>query len=120
MRNLVGLPRFELGTSCTPSKRATRLRHSPTRKPFYHRGFERIGNSRGMLGNPSLLPNRYQASVNFLKTFQIASRLLGGRFWSNVVPGGPQIHTPEELGVDLPHILYGNPPELFNGGGDSR
>jgi len=25
-----------------------------------------------MLGNPSLLPNRYQASVKFLKTFQIA------------------------------------------------
>ena len=29
LRNLVGLPRFELGTSCTPSKRDTRLRYSP-------------------------------------------------------------------------------------------
>src|ERR1017187_10501523 len=29
--NMVGLPRFELGTSCTPSKRDTRLRYSPIR-----------------------------------------------------------------------------------------
>lgn len=29
---MVGLPRFELGTSCPPDKRATRLRHSPTKK----------------------------------------------------------------------------------------
>ncbi len=26
---MVGLPRFELGTSCPPDKRATRLRYSP-------------------------------------------------------------------------------------------
>src|ERR1035441_8761051 len=30
--NMVGLPRFELGTSCTPSKRDTRLRYSPTQE----------------------------------------------------------------------------------------
>src|SRR5258708_22702662 len=28
---LVGAPRFELGTPCTPCKCATRLRHAPTR-----------------------------------------------------------------------------------------
>ena len=28
--NLVGAPRFELGTSCSRSKRATSLRHAPT------------------------------------------------------------------------------------------
>src|SRR5690348_10082095 len=28
--NLVGAPRFELGTPCTPCKCATRLRHAPT------------------------------------------------------------------------------------------
>ncbi len=27
---LVGAPRFELGTPCTPCKCATRLRHAPT------------------------------------------------------------------------------------------
>ena len=32
IRRLVGPPRFELGTSSTPRKRATRLRHGPT--PF--------------------------------------------------------------------------------------
>lgn len=30
-RRLVGMPRFELGTSCTPSRRATRLRYIPSR-----------------------------------------------------------------------------------------
>src|ERR1017187_7415304 len=37
--DLVGLPRFELGTSCTPSKRDTRLRYSPIlsgRHPGHH------------------------------------------------------------------------------------
>ena len=29
---MVGAPRFELGTSCSRSKRATRLRYAPTRK----------------------------------------------------------------------------------------
>ena len=29
--SLVGAPRFELGTPCTPCKCATRLRHAPTR-----------------------------------------------------------------------------------------
>ena len=28
-KSLVGLPGFEPGTSCTPSKRATRLRYNP-------------------------------------------------------------------------------------------
>jgi hypothetical protein len=32
---LVGLPRFELGTSCTPSKRDTRLRYSPTLEIYF-------------------------------------------------------------------------------------
>src|SRR5438876_5995395 len=30
-KRLVGAPRFELGTPCTPCKCATRLRHAPTR-----------------------------------------------------------------------------------------
>ena len=30
-KKLVGTPRFELGTPCTPCKCATRLRHAPTR-----------------------------------------------------------------------------------------
>jgi hypothetical protein len=29
-RKVVGVPRFELGTPCTPCKCATRLRHTPT------------------------------------------------------------------------------------------
>ncbi len=29
---MVGPPRFELGTSCPPDKRATKLRHGPTQK----------------------------------------------------------------------------------------
>ena len=29
LRGMVGLPGLEPGTSCTPSKRATRLRYSP-------------------------------------------------------------------------------------------
>ena len=34
LRNLVGLAGFEPATSCTPSKRATRLRHSPNITQF--------------------------------------------------------------------------------------
>src|SRR5580658_1966507 len=34
---LVGAPRFELGTPCTPCKCATRLRHAPTRLFFLMR-----------------------------------------------------------------------------------
>ena len=33
--NLVGPPRFELGTSSTPRKRATRLRYGPIQESFY-------------------------------------------------------------------------------------
>ena len=32
LERLVGPPRFELGTSSTPRKRATRLRHGPTQR----------------------------------------------------------------------------------------
>jgi hypothetical protein len=32
---LVGAPRFELGTPCTPCKCATRLRHAPTGRELY-------------------------------------------------------------------------------------
>src|SRR5260370_31705122 len=32
---MVGAPRFELGTPCTPCKCATRLRHAPTRLFFF-------------------------------------------------------------------------------------
>src|SRR6185436_19202080 len=32
-KELVGTPRFELGTPCTPCKCATRLRHVPPEKP---------------------------------------------------------------------------------------
>ena len=32
---LVGAPRFELGTPCTPCKCATRLRHAPTGRRLY-------------------------------------------------------------------------------------
>ena len=31
-RKMVGPPRFELGTSCPPDKRATKLRHGPTQR----------------------------------------------------------------------------------------
>ncbi len=31
-REVVGAPRFELGTSCSRSKRATRLRYAPTKE----------------------------------------------------------------------------------------
>src|SRR6266404_4384146 len=34
-KRLVGAPRFELGTPCTPCKCATRLRHAPTRLFFF-------------------------------------------------------------------------------------
>ncbi len=43
IKKVVGAPRFELGTFCTPSKRATRLRYAPTegvlrpfRRKFYY------------------------------------------------------------------------------------
>jgi hypothetical protein len=37
-KKLVGAPRFELGTPCTPCKCATRLRHAPTRLFFCDSG----------------------------------------------------------------------------------
>src|ERR1017187_7767035 len=72
--NMVGLPRFELGTSCTPSKRDTRLRYSPTLKnnvlilaQGVWRTFRDSRASR-LAGSPEALalPRRYQHHINLL------------------------------------------------------
>ena len=42
---LIGAPRFELGTPCTPCKCATRLRHAPTDCSSYRRRCRRHGAS---------------------------------------------------------------------------
>ena len=42
-RCLVGVPRFERGTSCTPYKCATRLRYTPMTVPLRARTNLRIG-----------------------------------------------------------------------------
>src|ERR1039458_4613631 len=72
--NMVGLPRFELGTSCTPSKRDTRLRYSPTLKnnvlilaQGVCRTFRDSRASR-LAGLPEALPlpRRYQRHINLL------------------------------------------------------
>jgi hypothetical protein len=42
MRNLVGLAGFEPTTSCTPSERATRLRHSPNSQVYTVGGARRL------------------------------------------------------------------------------
>src|ERR1035441_2070887 len=74
LKNMVGLPRFELGTSCTPSKRDTRLRYSPTLKnnvlilaQGVWRTFRDSRASR-LAGSPEALalPRRYQRHVNLL------------------------------------------------------
>src|ERR1035437_5863474 len=62
--SLVGLPRFELGTSCTPSKRDTRLRYSPTFEiyfPLYHNELRAQFHVLGLLLEGARAPCRYQA-----------------------------------------------------------
>src|SRR5262244_3982313 len=52
---LVGAPRFELGTPCTPCKCATRLRHAPTRLLFFYEDLSpRLGNWPRALANHTL------------------------------------------------------------------
>src|ERR1022692_1725214 len=87
LKNMVGLPRFELGTSCTPSKRDTRLRYSPTLKnnvlilaQGVWRTFRDSRASR-LAGSPEALalPRRYQHHINLLgavgKPFENGTRL---------------------------------------------
>ena len=71
--NMVGLPRFELGTSCTPSKRDTRLRYSPTLKNnvlILAQGSPRAlplpGTTPRGRQNALPLPGRYQPHINLL------------------------------------------------------
>jgi hypothetical protein len=64
LKNMVGLPRFELGTSCTPSKRDTRLRYSPTLEiyfPFYHNELRAHFHFLEPLPEGARTPWRYQA-----------------------------------------------------------
>ena len=50
-KKLVGAPRFELGTPCTPCKCATRLRHAPTRLFFFDYSAQRTARS-GTIAGP--------------------------------------------------------------------
>ena len=69
MKGLVGLPGFEPGTSCTPSKRASQAAPQPDRKSFYHKGFGRTVEFRQDFQNALSVPNCYQALGIFLNPF---------------------------------------------------
>src|ERR1035437_30102 len=93
--NMVGLPRFELGTSCTPSKRDTRLRYSPTLKNnvlILAQGFPRAvplpGTTPGRRQKALALPGRYQASINLLKTLDKPFENVLGRAGALLQTGG--------------------------------
>jgi hypothetical protein len=70
MRNLVGLPGFEPGTSCTPSKRASQAAPQPDRKSFYHKGFGDMAEFRQDFQNALSIPNCYQVLGIFLNPFR--------------------------------------------------
>ena len=48
---LIGVPRFELGTSPTRTERATRLRHTPRRRRLAKERFDRLGAEVGALAD---------------------------------------------------------------------
>src|SRR5580658_4793105 len=67
---MVGLPGFEPGTSCTPSKRASQAAPQPDRKSFYHKGFGDMAEFRQDFQNALSIPNCYQVLGIFLNPFR--------------------------------------------------
>src|SRR5580700_11946308 len=71
---LVGAPRFELGTPCTPCKCATRLRHAPTR--FLLLGTAATGDTPRLLRIIRCFAGPPSAAQHFHQLFEFGPHLL--------------------------------------------
>src|SRR5262252_10757894 len=102
--DLVGAPRFELGTPCTPCKCATRLRHAPTQLFFYEDPSARLGSGRALRANHTLFGDSGAAASapqdahelleldpqlfdDLLALRDIRARLLAGEFVARTTDG---------------------------------
>src|SRR5215472_12861227 len=77
---LVGAPRFELGTPCTPCKCATRLRHAPNRlflsKDHSHGGDRRAGRQSYATSRGGRMAPEISASQDLHQLFELDPHLL--------------------------------------------
>src|ERR1035437_6324015 len=123
--SLVGLPRFELGTSCTPSKRDTRLRYSPNLRNNVLILAQRVaradqlpGTTSGRRQNVLLLPRRYQATINLLKTHDKLAR--GRDLMAARLGGLPSRYLSERFGCGGAPVVIGTGVENSDQGGGTH